>query len=90
MRNIRRGDFYGSLCQNVYMITLSKINGEPISINPDHFRFIECARDTVITFFDGKTIMVKESPKEINIKIINFRKSFSQNYELESVLDNTK
>ena len=51
------------------MIWLHRINGTEIMVNSDHIRFIERCPDTVVTFNDGKTLMVKESPEEIFEKL---------------------
>ena len=57
------------------MIQLSKINGIEIYINPDLIRWVEVTPDTLVTFSDGKQIMVKEKPDEIINKVIAFRKA---------------
>ena len=56
------------------MIELSKICGRKVLINIDLIRSIEKTPDTLLRFTDGETLVVKESPSEIQSKIIDFRK----------------
>ena len=55
------------------MISLTKLNGDLIYINPDLLQYIENAPDTIATFSDGSKFMVKENPEIILEKIIDFR-----------------
>lgn len=48
------------------MIELTRLNGAKIFVNPNHIRFIEMCPETLLTFFDGKTLMVKESVDAVN------------------------
>jgi len=60
------------------MITVHRLNGDPILINNDQIRSVECKPDTLITFVDGKTILVKESPDEVKRLISIFKRSCIQ------------
>lgn len=55
------------------MIALKKLNGEAIFVNPDVIRYVECTPDTVITFMDGKKIIVKDSPQCVIDMVVGFR-----------------
>ena len=61
------------------MIELTRLNGERLLVNPDHIRFVEVCPDTLITFTDGRTLMVKERPLEIAGLVRSFRQSL-QNF----------
>lgn len=56
------------------MIEVTKINGQKILINPDLIEVIEETPDTVISFFTGRKIIVKESRQEIKNLVKLYRK----------------
>jgi flagellar protein FlbD len=58
------------------MIEVSKLNGAPLLVNPDLILYIEATPDTVLTFTDGEKLMVREQPREIVEKIVDFRRSY--------------
>jgi flagellar protein FlbD len=62
------------------MIELEKLSGGAILVNPDHIRFIESCPDSLVTFFDGKTLIVRTSIQEIQQKIINYKKGVSESW----------
>lgn len=55
---------FGSIGGN-FMIDVTKLDGTIITINADYIYYISENPDTVITFKDGKKIIVKESRQEI-------------------------
>ena len=57
------------------MITVTRINGEPISVNADLIEFIESTPDTVITLTTGQKFMVKETPNQVTGRIIRYERS---------------
>ena len=57
------------------MIELTRLNGDRLLVNPDHIRFVEICPDTLITFTDGRTLMVKERPLEIAGLVRTYRQS---------------
>ena len=63
------------LWKALYMIHLQKLNGETILVNPDHIRFVEHCPDCIITFYDGKTLLVKGTSQQLEQKIIQFKKT---------------
>ncbi len=56
------------------MIEVTRLNGKSFYINCDLMEFVESTPDTVITLTNGKKVVVKESPEEINTKIIEFKR----------------
>ena len=58
------------------MIEVRKLNGEEALINSDIIRRVESLPDTIITFIDGQTLTVKDTPSEIKNKIITYKKNF--------------
>jgi uncharacterized protein YlzI (FlbEa/FlbD family) len=55
------------------MILLHRMNQKPVYVNPDLVRHLESAPDTVITFIDGTTLMVQESPDMVVLQIVEFK-----------------
>ena len=51
----------------VYMIEVTKLNGEKIDINSDLVEIIEETPDTVLTFSSGKKIIVKQEVRNLVI-----------------------
>ena len=56
------------------MIEVTRLNGEPLSINEDLIEFMEETPDTVISFLTGKKLVVKEKITDIEEKIVVFKK----------------
>ena len=56
------------------MIDVTRINGEVILINADLIEMVEETPDTVISFTNGKKIIVKESRQEIKNLVILYKK----------------
>lgn len=57
------------------MITVTRINGEPIAVNSDLIEFIESTPDTVITLTTGQKFMVKESVRQVTGKMIRYERA---------------
>ncbi|WP_312651464.1 flagellar FlbD family protein [Proteiniclasticum sp.] len=65
------------------MILLTTLSGTEFYLNADLIVKLEALPDTVITLTDGKTMRVKEAPKEIIERIISYRrKIFVGNLEV--------
>lgn len=60
------------------MIEVTRLNGEPLSINEDLIEFMEETPDTVISFLTGKKLVVKEKITDIEEKIVVFKKKIYQ------------
>lgn len=60
------------------MIQVTKLNGSVVYVNPDLIRFVETTPDTILTFTDNTTLMVKEQPKDVIEKVVGFRRQIAQ------------
>jgi flagellar protein FlbD len=60
------------------MILLHSLNGSEFYINNDLMVKVEALPDTVITLTDGRTLRVKEDPREIVERIIRFKRRIFQ------------
>lgn len=60
------------------MILLHSLNGSEFYINNDLIVKVEALPDTVITLTDGRTLRVKEDPREIVERIIQFKRRIFQ------------
>jgi flagellar protein FlbD len=60
------------------MIRLTRLNNQLLTLNSDLIKFIEQSPDTLITLVTGEKIVVRESPKEVLVRLIEFRRSVLQ------------
>ena len=58
------------------MIKVQKLNKEFIFVNPDLIRFMESTPDTVLTFNERESMIVRDTPEEVISKIIDFRRMY--------------
>ncbi|MES2965487.1 MAG: flagellar FlbD family protein [Bdellovibrionota bacterium] len=65
------------------MIELTKLNGTSISVNPDLIRTVTSTPDTLVTFTDGETLMVRESVKDVSAKFMRFKRSLAAGPEFQ-------
>ncbi len=56
------------------MITVTRLNGKELMINPDMIQHIEDTPDTVITLSDTKKFVVSEKSEEIKRLIIEYKR----------------
>ncbi|MDR0434299.1 MAG: flagellar FlbD family protein [Gracilibacteraceae bacterium] len=56
------------------MITLTKLNDEEFILNCDLIETVEQSPDTVIALTSGKKIAVKESPRAVVQRVVDFRR----------------
>lgn len=56
------------------MITLTRLQGQPIVINVELIEFVESTPDTLISTTTGKKVMVKESVDEVIRRAMNYRR----------------
>lgn len=56
------------------MITLTKLDGNIITLNSDLIESVDTIHDSTITMLNGKKIIVKENYKEIIEKTINYKR----------------
>ena len=56
------------------MITLQRLTGAPIMVNCDLIEAIEETPDTVVTLISGNKLLVRDTPEEIQARIIEFKR----------------
>ena len=57
------------------MVLVTKLNNSPYYLNPHLIETIESRPDTTITLASSKNLVIKENPKELIKKIIEYRRS---------------
>ena len=63
------------------MISLTRINHEPLVLNSDLIETIETTPDTVLTLTTSQKLVVLESAGEIVKRVIEFRRRISARME---------
>ncbi len=56
------------------MIALRRLNNQPIMVNADLIESLETTPDTVVTLTSGNKLIVRDSPDEIQAKIIDYQR----------------
>lgn len=56
------------------MIEVTRLNGTKVLVNPGLVVFIESTPDTVISFLDGRKIIVSEKVEEIQKMVLDYNK----------------
>jgi flagellar protein FlbD len=56
------------------VIFITRTNGRQIYINPELIQSVEATPDTVITLAGNKVMIVKESPREVAERFIEYRR----------------
>jgi len=64
------------------MIQLTRLNGSPLVVNSDLIKFVEQAPDTVLTLVSGEKVIVRENAEEVLNRILEFRRSVLQGFQL--------
>ncbi len=59
------------------MISVTRLNKKEFYLNPHQIEFMEATPDNVITMLSGKKLVVLESPDEVIVKIVNYRRDLS-------------
>ncbi|MFN8121987.1 MAG: flagellar FlbD family protein [Thermoleophilia bacterium] len=59
------------------MITLHKLNGEPVVLNAELIETVESTPDTLITLVDRRRLMVGESVSEVVQRVVDYRRVVS-------------
>lgn len=57
------------------MITLHKLNGEPLVLNAELIETVESTPDTLITLIDRRRLMVGEPVDEVVARVIDYRRA---------------
>ena len=60
------------------MISLTRLNNHPITVNSDLIKFVEQAPDTLLTLINGEKIIVRESAEEVLNRVVQFRRAVLQ------------
>lgn len=56
------------------MITLTRVNGQPVMLNCDLIETIEENGQTVITLTTGNAVVVRDRLEEIEAKVVAFKR----------------
>ncbi len=56
------------------MIWLTRIDGSPILVNPDHIVAVEPAHDTIVSLATGETLRIQESADELVRRTADWRR----------------
>jgi flagellar protein FlbD len=56
------------------MIALNRLNNQSIMVNADLIETLEATPDTVVTLTSGNKLIVRDSPEEIQAKIIDYKR----------------
>ncbi|WP_202077096.1 flagellar FlbD family protein [Caldalkalibacillus salinus] len=67
------------------MITLTRLNGQPITINAIYIERMEETPDTVLTLYTNRKIIVKESIEEVISKSTDFYAKINLFQEMKEV-----
>jgi flagellar protein FlbD len=54
------------------MIALTRLNSRPVVINAELIKMVEQTPDTMITFLNGDTILVREKVEDVVDKAIDY------------------
>ena len=57
------------------MVTLSRLNGTVVAINPDLITWIDVTPDTIVSLLGGDKIIVREPLDEVIARIVAFRRA---------------
>ncbi|MGZ5278365.1 MAG: flagellar FlbD family protein [Pseudobdellovibrionaceae bacterium] len=60
------------------MIELTSLIGKTVFVNSDLIRSIESTPDTILCFLDGTRVPVRETPQQIQEKVIQFKQLIFQ------------
>jgi len=56
------------------MIALTRLNGHPVMLNCDLIESLEETPDTVVTLTSGNKLIVRDSMRDVQQKIIDFKR----------------
>ena len=57
------------------MIALTRLNGHPVMINADLIESVEETPDTVVTLTSGNKLIVRDSMRDVQAKIVEFKRN---------------
>ncbi len=56
------------------MIFITRTNGTQLYINPELIQSVEATPDTVVTLLDNRKLIIRETPREIAERFIEYRR----------------
>ncbi len=62
------------------MVTVTKLNGKPILVNPDLVEFLESTPDCLISMSTGRKMMVRESIEEVERLLLEYKRKMRGAY----------
>jgi flagellar protein FlbD len=62
------------------LVTLSRLNGSVVAINPDLIMWIDVTPDTIVSLLGGDKIIVRESLEEVIERVVAFRRVVGPTY----------
>ena len=57
------------------MITLSRLNGNVVAINPDLVTWVDVTPDTTVSMLGGEKIIVRDSLQELIDRVVAYRRA---------------
>ncbi len=60
------------------MITLTRLNGQPVMLNCDLIESVERNGDTVVTLTTGNAVVVLDTLDEIEAKVVAFKRKLNR------------
>ena len=57
------------------MIYVTRLDGKPLLVNPELLEMVEATPDTVLTFTNGRKMVVKESLDDLRDRVIAYRRA---------------
>jgi len=55
------------------VIQLTRLNGNPLTVNCDLIKYAEASPDTMLTLLTGEKVVVRETCEEVIARVIQFR-----------------
>lgn len=65
------------------MVSLHKLNGDPVTVNAELIQVIESLPDTVITFTDQRRLIVAETVDQVVDAVLEYRRQVWSAHEGE-------
>ena len=55
------------------MIQLTRLDKSPLLVSLDAIKYVESTPDTIVTFLNGDSVIVRESLDEIDKRVLQYR-----------------
>ena len=62
-----------SLCHNIDVLKLTRLNGQTVFVNPDLIQAIESTPDSILLFSNGDRLVVRENADEIQVLWLKYK-----------------